>query len=300
MNEEYLALELHPACKLLRDLTPEEKTTLRKSLIASKLIDPIVLYRGQLLEGKSRRGLCIEENIQLRHENFEDHPEWGTDPGAFVLAKNVARRHLDYKERYKMAVALAADHPEWSVRELASHTGISKSTAHNIVHAEPPAEVGNVQNGQSATKEERVRPGRKRGVSQPRQSKPAEVRRSETVSPPSPAPKAPELAPPPLDARARARIREAQETARQSTIDGFFKLLHEDPENLLPQTLEELTKLGPWLVKRAAQSQSPILLEVLLRPFFESCGYVWGEDLSDMYKDDQPGGFADEPEDARH
>lgn len=66
------------------------------------LREPIVLLDGQVLDGRNRLRACEIAGVVPR---FKDHD--GSDPLAFVLSLNLARRHLNESQRAMVAARLA-------------------------------------------------------------------------------------------------------------------------------------------------------------------------------------------------
>lgn len=54
------------------------------------LLDPITIWRGKIIDGRHRYWACLVAGVEPRFEHLPDD----ADPMAFILAKNVARRHL--------------------------------------------------------------------------------------------------------------------------------------------------------------------------------------------------------------
>jgi ParB-like chromosome segregation protein Spo0J len=68
---------------------------------ANGLRDPIWTLDGKILDGRNRYRACILNGIEYRTEPFA-----GTDPLAFVLSKNLHRRHLTTSQRAMVAASI--------------------------------------------------------------------------------------------------------------------------------------------------------------------------------------------------
>lgn len=93
---------LHPLCETLPDMPADQFRRLVDDIKANGLRHAIVLYEGKILDGRHRYRACDEAGITARFESFD-----GTDPLAFVLSENLARRHLSESQRAMVAAKLA-------------------------------------------------------------------------------------------------------------------------------------------------------------------------------------------------
>lgn len=64
--------------------------------------EPIVVYKGKILDGRNRAGACA--NLQIKPKTVE---YTGKDPLAFVMAANLHRRHLTASQRAMVAAKMA-------------------------------------------------------------------------------------------------------------------------------------------------------------------------------------------------
>ena len=68
------------------------------------LLEPIAVWRGEVIDGRHRLRACAEAGVEPRFSQLED----ATDPVEYVLARNEARRHLDDSQRAVAAYKLSA------------------------------------------------------------------------------------------------------------------------------------------------------------------------------------------------
>lgn len=80
-------------------MSDEEFLILSKDIGENGQIDPIIIFDGFILDGWHRFQACAELNLEPKTKEFT-----GDDPAAFVLSKNLHRRHLTASQR---AVAVA-------------------------------------------------------------------------------------------------------------------------------------------------------------------------------------------------
>src|SRR6516225_9351543 len=95
-------MKVHPVAELFPMMNEEELVELAYDIKDNGLLNPIILDKdGVLIDGRNRLKACELMAIKPRFETLN-----GTDAVAFILAQNVARRHLT-KGQQAMAVAKA-------------------------------------------------------------------------------------------------------------------------------------------------------------------------------------------------
>ena len=100
------ALERHPLSAVFGDMPLDDFQSLLKSVKDGGFFDPLIrMHEGKVLDGWHRYKAALELNIvrKLRFTVWQDEDEG--DPAAFVLARNVERRHLGASQRAQIIVA---------------------------------------------------------------------------------------------------------------------------------------------------------------------------------------------------
>jgi ParB-like chromosome segregation protein Spo0J len=144
-------LYVHPVASLFPMMSDEELDDLAEDIKANGQADPIVLdQHRQLIDGRNRLEACNRARVS---------PEFVVvaldDPIAFILSKNVARRHLKPGQR-AMAVAVASNraisHKFGRQSELARGLGVRREALSNAltVIAHAPELVAQVLGGDLA------------------------------------------------------------------------------------------------------------------------------------------------------
>ena len=88
----------HPLCLLLPEPSEVDYADLKADILKNGLIDPIVLLDEQVLDGRSRYNCCLEVGIKPKYIQFSELGH-KCSPTAFVIGKNLKRRHLTTEQR---------------------------------------------------------------------------------------------------------------------------------------------------------------------------------------------------------
>ena len=80
-------------------MSPDELEKLTEDIRQHGLLESIVTFDGQILDGRHRAQACEAAGVEPRFEEFV-----GGDPVAFVLSKNLHRRHLTSAQKAAIAV----------------------------------------------------------------------------------------------------------------------------------------------------------------------------------------------------
>jgi hypothetical protein len=86
--------EIHPLADTVPLMSETEYQDLLADIRAHGLTDPITLYENKVLDGRNRLRACEEAGIEPKFDKFS-----GGDPAAFVLSKNIKRRHLTTSQK---------------------------------------------------------------------------------------------------------------------------------------------------------------------------------------------------------
>ncbi|HMF11448.1 MAG TPA: ParB N-terminal domain-containing protein [Gemmataceae bacterium] len=95
-------LQPHPAATIFPEMSESDFAALKDDIKEHGQRDPVIVFQNQILDGRHRYRACRELGIEARTEEFI-----GDDPVAFVVSKNLKRRHLDESQRALVAARLA-------------------------------------------------------------------------------------------------------------------------------------------------------------------------------------------------
>jgi uncharacterized protein (UPF0335 family) len=95
---------LHPLCSIFPQMSDEEFDALRDDIEQHGQRDAIVLWDGQILDGRHRMQACLALGIEPKFRTVEMTWE---EAKAYVLSVNLTRRHLDATQRAIVANRMA-------------------------------------------------------------------------------------------------------------------------------------------------------------------------------------------------
>ena len=128
-------LPVHPAAELFPMMSEEELRALGEDIKKNGLREGVALLDGELLDGRNRLEAMEAVGIKLTTGNGQI--DWanipfrnvkGADPIAFVISKNIHRRHLTAKQKREVIAKLLKTTPEKSDRQIAEQTKASPTT----------------------------------------------------------------------------------------------------------------------------------------------------------------------------
>jgi hypothetical protein len=93
--------DIHDIALVLPDMSGSDYERLKQDIKKNGLLDAIRLYEDKVLDGRHRQKACEELGIEPRYLQYK-----GDDPAAYVLSKNLARRHLTVSQRAMIGAAM--------------------------------------------------------------------------------------------------------------------------------------------------------------------------------------------------
>jgi ParB-like chromosome segregation protein Spo0J len=161
-------LRFHPLADIFPLMEGEEFDALVADIEANGQREPITLFEGKILDGRNRYRACVKVGIEVKTEPFE-----GTeaDARAFVISKNIHRRHLTAAQKRELIGKLIAAQPEKSDRQIAK---VVKADHKTVARARAEAEdVGKVPHVEKRIDTKgRKQPAARKKASAPKQRKP--------------------------------------------------------------------------------------------------------------------------------
>jgi hypothetical protein len=128
-----MSMEFHPAADLFPMMSDEEIDALGADMLEHGQRETIVLFHGQILDGRNRYRACILKDIEPRYRE-----ELPPDPYAFVVSANIHRRHLDASQRAMIAAELATM-KQGARTDLASRDAMSQTDAAALAKVSRPS-----------------------------------------------------------------------------------------------------------------------------------------------------------------
>jgi hypothetical protein len=95
-------LKFHKLAELFPLLDKTDLDELVKDIRENGQIEPIILYEGEILDGRNRYLACQILGIEPKTEEYK-----GPDPFKYVISKNLHRRHLTTSQRAMIAAQIA-------------------------------------------------------------------------------------------------------------------------------------------------------------------------------------------------
>jgi transposase len=189
-------LPVHPAADLFPLVTEDEKRAIAEDVKKNGLREPATLWWDQqakclcLLDGRTRLdalellGRDIFVGGELRYGGADDifrKVDIDIDPIAFVISKNIHRRHLTSEQKDKLVADLLKAIPEKSNREIARMTGRHHETVAKV--REQKERTGEIRQLKTTKgKDGKSRPTRRKTEPEPAQTGASKAPAAETVA----------------------------------------------------------------------------------------------------------------------
>jgi hypothetical protein len=117
-------LRIHAVAALFPDLSPSDYASLLDDIRQHGVKLPILVWRGEILDGRHRYRACRELGIPCPMQ------EWnGRDPWFEVQSRNLVRRHLAKEQIYAIRKLAAAQYPELATEFAAARADAERRKA---------------------------------------------------------------------------------------------------------------------------------------------------------------------------
>lgn len=125
-------MEFHEIANLFPMMQPDELAELVKDIKANGLIEPILLYEEQILDGRNRWLACGEAGIKPHFNYYK-----GDDPVGYVISLNLHRRHLNPTQLGVVGQKLETLEQGRPSKDANLHLKITRDRAAEIVGVSP-------------------------------------------------------------------------------------------------------------------------------------------------------------------
>jgi ParB-like chromosome segregation protein Spo0J len=152
---DWRRLTAHPLAELFPLMFEAELAELADDIKKNGLQEDIVLYEGQILDGRNRHAACLRCGIEPRFVDFT-----GDDPLAFIISMNLHRRHLSQAAKAEVVSKVLKATPEKSDRAIGRLARVDgKTVAARRAELEASAEIPHLETREDS--KGRIRPAHK-------------------------------------------------------------------------------------------------------------------------------------------
>ena len=116
-------IPFHQLANIFPLIQGAEFDALRDDIAAHGVREPVVLFEGEILDGRNRYRAALAAGVDCPFQNYE-----GNDPAALVVSLNIHRRHLTESQR-AMAAAKLANMPQGYRRDVEPYANLQKVEA---------------------------------------------------------------------------------------------------------------------------------------------------------------------------
>jgi hypothetical protein len=121
--------EFHPLANMFPLMEGKEFDALVADIKANGLREKITLYQGKVLDGRNRYRASVKAGVESQFEQFEGDEAAAT---AFVISKNICRRHLSAGRKRELIAKLLKVSPEKSDRQIGKMAKADNKTVATI------------------------------------------------------------------------------------------------------------------------------------------------------------------------
>ncbi|HVK14425.1 MAG TPA: hypothetical protein VM597_37145 [Gemmataceae bacterium] len=124
-------MDLHPYCELFPAMPADDLARLAEDIRANGLREPVITFEGKVLDGRNRLAAAAMADVAVEFKDYR-----GKDALAYVISRNLHRRHMDEGQR-ALAAARAANlqQGQKTVREAVTETAESFKVSERLVYA---------------------------------------------------------------------------------------------------------------------------------------------------------------------
>jgi ParB-like chromosome segregation protein Spo0J len=122
-------LKFHALAGIFPLMEGAEFDALVADIKANGLHYPIILYDGQILDGRNRYRACLAAGFEPAVRNGDN---WIGDPASFVISRNIRRRHLTAEQKRGLITKLLKADPKKSDREIGRLTKADNKTVASV------------------------------------------------------------------------------------------------------------------------------------------------------------------------
>lgn len=153
-NYNGLDLSSHRYANIFTVESSEDQEALRESINEVGQLDPITMFKGAILDGRHRYSACRRLGIEPRFTEFEGTEE---EALAFVMAKNLTRRHLTTGQRALLALRLEGIYKEMAAARMKAGVtnptpNLEQGTTAQLAANKVGVSASNVYNAKALTK----------------------------------------------------------------------------------------------------------------------------------------------------
>lgn len=130
-------VKIHQLAYLFPEMQPGEFAELKADIKANGLLEPIITYQDEIIDGRHRFKACEELGIEPRFEAYE-----GDSPASFVVSKNLMRRQLTSSQKAAVAVDMLPFFEEEARKRM--QAGVELDPTQKIAEGESRQQVADV------------------------------------------------------------------------------------------------------------------------------------------------------------